>query len=240
MQLSLEQERIEQTNGDLLAQISNVDTQVARRVLRKFNGDMEKAADALLAGDRALDWETKHRNTPEPMYTDGKDTSTTTGNLPAPSTSVIDLTTDDDEMTRAIQMSMDESSQTPKFGPSDRAPNPEWAMVRSNVRSMLLEFYIGSSYKVYDRTRSFLGQRMKITPSMRPFKQVFKISRKIWMHLPSQTVSEREGGTDCCTHAFWAAVWLICLLIRPIALRTDTKELAYGALVSAIATWPES
>jgi hypothetical protein len=53
---------------------------------------------------------------------------------PASSSSVIDLTADDEELTRAIQMSMEDSSQAaPKFTPSQRAPNPDWQMVRSNA-----------------------------------------------------------------------------------------------------------
>jgi len=48
---------------------------------------------------------------------------------PVPSSSVIDLTADDEELTRAIQMSMEDSSQAaPKFTPSERAPNPDWQM----------------------------------------------------------------------------------------------------------------
>lgn len=218
MQLPSEQERLEQTNGDLLAQISYVDPQIARRVLRKFNGDMEKAADALLAGDRALEWETKHRTTPEPMYSDGMDPSTTAGNLPIPSTSVIDLTTDDDaEMTRAIQMSIDESSQaTPKFGPSERAPNPEWAMVRSNVRYKSLRLRLSVSYPFYYRNRLSLARRMKIIPSMKPFKPAFKTSKKKkWIYLPSQILFEREDGTHLCTHVLRSRFWLIGLLIQP-------------------------
>lgn len=128
MQLTNEQEQLERENSDHLASIGNVDVQVARRVLRKFKGDMVKAADALLSGDRAMDadWESQRRNTPEPMYTD-------TLKAVLPSTSVIDLTADDDEMTRAIQMSMETSQTLPHFGPTERAPHPEWQMVRSNV-----------------------------------------------------------------------------------------------------------
>ncbi|PPQ90851.1 hypothetical protein CVT25_007386 [Psilocybe cyanescens] len=191
MQLPSEQERLEQTNGDLLAQISYVDPQIARRVLRKFNGDMEKAADALLAGDRALEWETKHRTTPEPMYSDGMDPSTTAGNLPIPSTSVIDLTADDDaEMTRAIQMSIDESSQaTPKFGPSERAPNPEWAM------EPVIPGTTNEDHTLNEAIQASLQDFKEEEVDLSPF---------------SNTI--REGG-------------------RPIALRTDTRELAYGALV---------
>jgi len=49
--------------------------------------------------------------------------------------SVIDLTVEHDEdpeFKRAIQLSM-ENDQEPVFRPSDRAPDPKWAVVPSNV-----------------------------------------------------------------------------------------------------------
>ncbi|CAA7266272.1 unnamed protein product [Cyclocybe aegerita] len=135
MQLTPEQEQQERENSNLLASIGNVDAQIARRVLRKHRGDMDKAADAILAGDRGAEaWETQHRTTPEPMYTDG--TTPVHQITQLPSTSVIDLTADDDEtMAQAMKMSlMDQSSQSSvHFGPTDRAPHPEWQMVPSNA-----------------------------------------------------------------------------------------------------------
>lgn len=139
MQLTSEQEKQELENSNYLASVVNVGPHIARRMLRKHNGDVDKAADAILAGDLGADvWESPHRTTPEPMYSqDGLDTATPTASsivTPIPSSSVIDLTTDDEELTRAIQMSMEDSSQTvPKFTPSQRAPHPDWQMVRSNV-----------------------------------------------------------------------------------------------------------
>lgn len=130
----------EEANGNLLASITSVDVEVARRVLRKHKGDMEKAADALFAGDMATEvqWDVQRRTTPDPMYTDGlnTDTHTPAPSIPLASSSVIDLTADDDDMTRAIQMSMESSQSIPQFGPSERAPHPEWQMVRSNVMSI--------------------------------------------------------------------------------------------------------
>ncbi|KAF8957517.1 hypothetical protein BDZ97DRAFT_1706876 [Flammula alnicola] len=182
MQLTSEPEQLEGDNGDLLAtlaSIGNVDVQVARRVLRKHKGDMEKAADAILAGDRALDigWETQHRNTPEPMYTDGLNTEALVvpSSTPLPSTSVIDLTADDDEMTRALQMSMQESSQVvPQFGPSERAPHPEWQMVPSNAA-------IGTTVTHEDHTLN-----KAIQASLQDFKEDIDVS-------PFKE-SIREGG----------------------------------------------
>ena len=60
------------------------------------------------------------------------DNSTKTGKTTPPT---IDLTGDEDEeLNRAMAMSMEDQGTT--FGPSDRAPNPEWAMVPSNVLSI--------------------------------------------------------------------------------------------------------
>jgi hypothetical protein len=138
MQLSSEQEKQETENSNYLASFVNVDSHTARRMLRKHNGDVAKAADAILTGDSTVDvWDSQRRTTPDPMYSDGLDTTTPTASsivTPIPSSSVIDLTADDEELTRAIQMSMEDSSRiVPKFTPSQRAPHPDWQMVRSNV-----------------------------------------------------------------------------------------------------------
>jgi len=137
MQLTAEKEQQDASQEELLAQIGNVDRQTARRILRKHKGDMEKAVDALLAGDRgeASVWESQHRTTPEPRYTDGK----TTAIAPHPSSSVIDLTGDtEEELSRAIQLSMQDDTSGTHFRPTDRAPHPDWQMVRSNVMCRLL------------------------------------------------------------------------------------------------------
>ena len=139
MQLSSEQEKLETEKSNYLASFVNVDSELARRMLRKHNGDVAKAADALLTGgDSGVGaWDSQHRTTPDPMYSDGLDTTTPTASsivTPVPSSSVIDLTADEEELTRAIQMSMEDSSRiAPKFTPSQRAPHPDWQVVRSNV-----------------------------------------------------------------------------------------------------------
>lgn len=53
---------------------------------------------------------------------------------------VIDLTKideNDEDMAKALQLSLEEaqSSQSSNFKSSDRAPDPNWAMVPSNVSS---------------------------------------------------------------------------------------------------------
>ncbi|KAL0071280.1 hypothetical protein AAF712_001846 [Marasmius tenuissimus] len=107
----------------------DVDSTVALRVLRKFKGDMEKAADAMLAGDRGL-----QESTSVPKVT------TTT-----PAQNVIDLTRDDndEEMSRALQMSMETdpqptlSSSEVTFGPSNREPDPNWAVVSTGAQQQI-------------------------------------------------------------------------------------------------------
>lgn len=50
---------------------------------------------------------------------------------------VIDLTGDDDEdLSRALQASLQDQGTT--FGPSDRAPDPNWAVVPSNVTTLCI------------------------------------------------------------------------------------------------------
>ncbi|KAK0236431.1 hypothetical protein EDD85DRAFT_641267 [Armillaria nabsnona] len=98
---------------------SDFSTEVARRVLRKHNGSSDKAAEALLAGDNGED------DAVVSIHTAG-----------AAQPTVIDLTGDDtEEVNRAIRMSLNEEEETalPKFGPSNRAPDPAWQVVPSNA-----------------------------------------------------------------------------------------------------------
>jgi hypothetical protein len=128
-------EERESENVEMLtAMMGDLDPNVARRVLRKCNGDVQKAATAILEGDRGevTAWSSQVTPTP-PSLPEHK----------APPSSVIDLTTDDDELSRALEASLLPQNNT-KFGPSDRAPNPDWAMVPSNVRWSLGNYYFGS------------------------------------------------------------------------------------------------
>ena len=103
---------------------------------------MAKAADApLTGGDPAVEsWEPRRRTIPDPIYMDSLDTTTPTASsivtpIHSSSLSVIDLTEDDD-LTRAIQMSMEDSSKiqvVPEFTSRQKAPHSDWQVVRSNV-----------------------------------------------------------------------------------------------------------
>lgn len=200
MQLLPEEEQ-ERENGDLLASIGNVATDVARRVLRKHKGDMEKAADAILAGDTGEEeeeiWTNPGRNTPDPSWNPVAVAKAPTPRVtPVPSTSVIDLTKEDHggEYTRAIQMSMDTSQTGVRFGPSERPPNPDWQMVPSNV-----QVASGGAVTQEDQTL-----KDAIQASLNEFtdeSDVFPIKETV-----------REGG-------------------RPVALRSELAAHAYIALV---------
>ena len=124
MQLTPEEQQIEQDNVQFLASMmgGDLDLEAARRVLRKHSGNVEKAADAILQGDRGED-----------IWLSAQNTGNTLSQAPpAPTARVIGLT-DDDDMSRALQMSMETSSNEVRFGPTDRAPDPAWQMVPSNV-----------------------------------------------------------------------------------------------------------
>lgn len=135
------------------------DPEIARRVLKKCNGDMQKAADAILGGDRGEPQVTPPQRPGTPVMNSSSMALTdvnqlyTTGaprNSPTP---VIDLTSDDhdDELSKALRASLETSqsqSQPNALTPSDRAPDPTWAVVPSNVCSRtyaLDKFFLTSS-----------------------------------------------------------------------------------------------
>ncbi|TFK29498.1 hypothetical protein FA15DRAFT_664043 [Coprinopsis marcescibilis] len=100
----------------LLCTLTNVDADTAQRVYQKHNGDMNKAAEAIFGGDKGEETWTQRHNTPEPSnYYDPNAVPA----VRAPNDSTIDLT--------------GESDSGPTFGPSNRAPDPNWAVVPSNI-----------------------------------------------------------------------------------------------------------
>lgn len=123
-----------QEQGDVEMMISmmggDLSPQVALNLLRKHNGSIEKAASALLEGDRG-------------SSSDAMAVSPSSASRPPlrqgtplqPDKNVIDLTREDEEneLTRALRASLQD--QAPVFGPSNRAPDPNWAMVPSNVET---------------------------------------------------------------------------------------------------------
>ncbi|KAI6015277.1 hypothetical protein F5J12DRAFT_524359 [Pisolithus orientalis] len=113
----------------------HVDREVAQRVLRKYEGDVEKAASAMLEGERGEDnqlW----RSVSQMDVVSQKQPSVPS--IVRPNTPVVDLTgvDDDSDLQRAMKESMSMIQQpAPVFGPSERPPDPNWAMVQSNPES---------------------------------------------------------------------------------------------------------
>ncbi|TBU42983.1 hypothetical protein BD309DRAFT_922591 [Dichomitus squalens] len=110
---------------------------VALSLLRRNDGNMDKTASALLEGDTG--------DTVDPsIYADLPNLEPLDAPMQGPRTpppsrpekAVIDLTKDDDdkELARALQASLEDQGST-AFGPSNRAPDPNWAMVSSNVEA---------------------------------------------------------------------------------------------------------
>ncbi|KAG6889932.1 hypothetical protein C0995_013456 [Termitomyces sp. Mi166 len=116
----------------MLAGIMSVDNDQARRVLRKYKGDVEKAADAILSGDQGDEpsslWPPSTESSQDPGY-GNPFTDATHAAAQSSSSNVIDLTGDDND--RALKLSQAQSDI--KFGPSERAPDPAWQMVTSNT-----------------------------------------------------------------------------------------------------------
>ncbi|KZT08631.1 uncharacterized protein LAESUDRAFT_811244 [Laetiporus sulphureus 93-53] len=123
----------EETDVATLVAVSDggLTVDAALSLLRRHDGDVEKAGAAMLESDamtRSVPMDvSQEAGTSAPMPT----TSPTSKAEEKPP--VIDLTAEDEdkELSRALRASLED--QGPKFGPSNRAPNDSWAMVPSNV-----------------------------------------------------------------------------------------------------------
>ncbi|KAL4076724.1 hypothetical protein V8B97DRAFT_2022016 [Scleroderma yunnanense] len=111
------------------------DREVARRVLRKYEGDLEKAASAMLEGEHGDDLPQLWRVNSQMDIGTQKQPAVPTA--VRPNTPVVDLTGDHDgDLQRAMRESMNTlQPQVPVFGPSERSPDPNWAMVPSHQES---------------------------------------------------------------------------------------------------------
>ncbi|KAF4579310.1 hypothetical protein EYR36_001120 [Pleurotus pulmonarius] len=180
----------------------DIDFDLARRLLRKCNGDVQKAADALLEGtakgmleETAVIRRTGSLNT---IRTDERPRSRTAGRPGTPvQPSVIDLTGEgeDDELSRALNLSMEThtNEQNTRVDRDQKSapPDPAWAMVRSNVPLPLDNIYAVVSL-IEASFKDFAGVNEDDSPPL------------------EDTI--REGN-------------------RPVVLRTESPTLAYAALV---------
>jgi hypothetical protein len=130
----VEQQKVEQ----VMAIMDQDDPLIARRVLRKFNGDVERAILAMLSGDIGQDSSSSWPTDADLKYPPTRPQSRHAGRAGQPSP-VIDLTGDNEnegdmetDIQRAVKASLEPLAAT--FGPSERAADPKWAMVPSNVR----------------------------------------------------------------------------------------------------------
>jgi hypothetical protein len=144
----------------LTSMMGSCDPEIARRVLRKHNGDVQRAATSILEGDTGAEdsssWLTDYGSstdvpttvvqpsTPPREYNDVLSVLYTSftalvASKPEKDQAIIDLTGDDEnvELRRALEASLATPAYGPsgsaQFRPSDRAPDPNWAMVPSNV-----------------------------------------------------------------------------------------------------------
>ena len=141
-----EDEQKEKEDGELLVSMmgDDLDPAVAQRVLRKYNGDLQRAAEAILSGERA-----------EETYWPASSGSEQT--IPT-SSSVIDLTGEDEyRQGRPLTREKSESSatrtraepptnRTIKFAPTDRAPDPNWQLVPANVNPVRRSLFHSNCY----------------------------------------------------------------------------------------------
>ncbi|KAG6919117.1 hypothetical protein DXG01_008924 [Tephrocybe rancida] len=121
----------EEESVEMLAGMMGVDSDQARRVLRKHKGNVEKAADAMLSGDNGDDeppplWPPSTESSQDPGYIDPSQLTSQSS-----SSTVIDLTGDESDSIRTLNLS--QAQNDTKFGPTERAPNPSWQMVTSNT-----------------------------------------------------------------------------------------------------------
>ncbi|KAI0962288.1 hypothetical protein AcV7_001167 [Taiwanofungus camphoratus] len=144
--------------------------EVALTVLRANHGDVEKAALAFLEGDFS-----KPQQAAEAGMS-GSGPRTPPPSKPENSHSVIDLTADDEdkELSRALAASLED--QAPHFGPSNRAPDPNWAVVPSNV-----EVGVGMS-----QDDQFLSRAIEASLS-------YDFSNEIFEELPLEERVRKDG-----------------------------------------------
>lgn len=124
----------EELDGQLLVDMMGgaADPEVALRVLRKHKGDVQKAAEAMLNGDTGEEPEAWNSTGTQSQGFDFQMMRPAPSIFQPPASNLIDLTGDDDDYTRIVET---------KFGPSNRAPDPAWQVVRSNVCAFRLLFF---------------------------------------------------------------------------------------------------
>ncbi|KAF7982834.1 hypothetical protein HWV62_25790 [Athelia sp. TMB] len=132
----------EQESLDLLVSLmGDGDPEVAKRVYKKFNGDMQRAASAILEGDTGAEagsGTAQRPGTPvaglSPLANSIEFLPQAAPGLKGPSP-VIDLTGDEDtEMARALEASL-QTPSNPQLGPAPKSTNDWQVAIRPNAES---------------------------------------------------------------------------------------------------------
>ncbi|KAF7357833.1 Glycoside hydrolase family 79 protein [Mycena venus] len=118
----------EREDGQMLAEIMGTDFERALRILRRHDGDMEKAANAFFSG-AAEDPEREEnlaniRKDFAHMFPDQSQSKSREVDAPSRGNVVIDLTGDDDDLSMG--------TTTTRFRATTRSPDPAWQMVPAN------------------------------------------------------------------------------------------------------------
>ncbi|KAJ3567931.1 hypothetical protein NP233_g6045 [Leucocoprinus birnbaumii] len=204
-------EETEQVNFLLEMMGDFVSRTEALGVFRKHKGNVERAADAIINGDRGEDynWDGSQSTAP-PGYLQS---TQQIGLQPLkPSNSgVIDLTGSDDELNRAMAMSLETETT---FGPSNRPPDSNWAMVPTDQS--------GDNPVLSNEEKSYNDA---IQASLEDFASTNESD-----FMPINNV--REGGRFAVNPPHREPTdFLRSVLPRPVALRSDNPSLAYAALL---------
>ncbi|THH16377.1 hypothetical protein EW146_g4264 [Bondarzewia mesenterica] len=183
--LGLDTGQDEEKVNTLVQMMGSLEPEIARRVLRKHNGDMDKAAASILDGDLEGDnlapWAEGI-----PMLTSFSQATARPGpRTPPPSKpeqdqAVIDLTMvdEDKELNLALEASLEQGGT--RFGPSEREPDPSLALVPTNQEvptgisqddqslSRAIHESLHSTYNGYEEEYEQVPLEQRVRPDSRP------------------------------------------------------------------------
>lgn len=178
--LGIDAAKEEENVLNLTQMMGELDPEIARRILRRHGGDVQKAATSILEGDRGGD-ESWPSELPPLTYDDGSLTvgpRTPPPSKPEQDTAVIDLTDEDKELKMALEASLEQTGT--RFGPSDRPPDPNWAVVPSNQEvpsgvsqddqslSLAIQESLSSTYHDFDQGFEQLPLEQRVRTDSRP------------------------------------------------------------------------
>ncbi|KIJ37108.1 hypothetical protein M422DRAFT_33959 [Sphaerobolus stellatus SS14] len=206
----------------LLSVVPSCTEAFARQQLVKFNWDIERAATALL--DTAITNDQIQSGGTSAMRFDVEDVDEFRGALnaasptPARPNSVIDLTNEDEDTSKAIAASMETA---PAFGPSNRDDKEQqWAMVPSNAPPLLSQEDQALNQALEaSLSSSFMGVAQE------PYEEPLDLAARI--RTGGRPVALRSMDPTLC----YVPAVLQCMLSNPCVIR---RLLQYDVDVEAI------